>query len=159
MCKRESLFSAGVLINHENLTTRITLLPPSRVFWPPSFPFFREQVRLAFLICSLLKSVLDGRAATMALIPAKNHTGITVIVIASIASFLAVVAIGLRIWARKLKKANLDASDWTCMAGLVCIHIELADLILTNYSSLLWFSSVPQSTVRRALKGKISDLV
>lgn len=53
------------------------------------------------------------------LIAESNTTGRDVIIVGSVFGFLAVLAVGLRIWARRLVAVSLDASDWTCIAGLV----------------------------------------
>jgi hypothetical protein len=55
----------------------------------------------------------------MGLIADNNTTGRTIIVIGSIAGCLAIATVGLRVWVRRIVGANLDASDWTCVAGLV----------------------------------------
>lgn len=55
----------------------------------------------------------------MTLIPSRNRAGIAIIVVEATVSFFAIVAVALRVWARKLKGARLDASDWTCIAALV----------------------------------------
>ncbi|PVH96122.1 hypothetical protein DM02DRAFT_731390 [Periconia macrospinosa] len=55
----------------------------------------------------------------MVLIPSYNHVGVSAITVGAIASFLAITAAVLRVWARRITGSSLDSSDWTCFAGLV----------------------------------------
>lgn len=55
----------------------------------------------------------------MALIPPENHAGIATIASAAVMGTMAIIAVFLRVWARRLKGARLDGSDWTCISALV----------------------------------------
>lgn len=55
----------------------------------------------------------------MGLIAQSNSTGRAVIIIGSFTGAIAIASVGLRIWARRIVGSKLDASDWTCVAGLV----------------------------------------
>lgn len=60
-----------------------------------------------------------SQAAAMVLIPQRNSLGIAIISIGAVAGLLAIIAVLLRVWARRIKAVALDASDWTCILGLV----------------------------------------
>ncbi|KAL6709022.1 hypothetical protein ACN47E_002149 [Coniothyrium glycines] len=65
----------------------------------------------------------------MALVPSSNGGGIAIITTNSIVGFLAIVCVILRVWARKLKGARLDGSDYTCILGLIFAFGLFASLI------------------------------
>lgn len=48
-----------------------------------------------------------------------HGAGATIVVIETVFSFLALVAVLLRVWARRLKKRQLALNDWAAMAALV----------------------------------------
>lgn len=68
----------------------------------------------------------------MGLIAHNNYTGKTIITLGAVAASLAIFAVALRIWARKLKGTYLDASDWTCIAGLVVAIALLGSTVNTK---------------------------
>lgn len=55
----------------------------------------------------------------MTLIPASNDVGITLVTVGGIVGALAIFFVGLRVWARRIQKTALDASDYTIFAALV----------------------------------------
>lgn len=55
-------------------------------------------------------------------IPLSNPEGRAFITVLIVFAVIAVGAFGLRIYSRRLKKASLDASDYTCLLGLVSVY-------------------------------------
>ena len=49
----------------------------------------------------------------------ENTTGARLIVILTIFVFLDILTVGLRLWARRIKKKKLALNDWAIIAGLV----------------------------------------
>jgi type II secretory pathway component PulK len=56
---------------------------------------------------------------------AGNTKGIAIIVVAAVVTVFAIITVGLRVWARRLKCIRLDASDWTCILGLVGLLLPI----------------------------------
>jgi uncharacterized membrane protein len=56
---------------------------------------------------------------------AGNTKGIAIIVVAAVATVFAIITVGLRVWARRLKCTRHDASDWTCILGLVDLLLPI----------------------------------
>ena len=48
-----------------------------------------------------------------------GQASVTIVVVETVFSSLAIVAIGLRIWARRLMKRRLSLNDWAAVAALV----------------------------------------
>ena len=48
-----------------------------------------------------------------------GYASVTIVVVETVFSFAAVVAIGLRIWARRLIKKQLSLNDWAAFTALV----------------------------------------
>jgi hypothetical protein len=65
----------------------------------------------------------------MSIIPPRNTKGVAVIAISVTVAVFAITAAGLRVWARRLKGLRLDASDWTCLLGLVFALLLLSTVV------------------------------
>lgn len=73
----------------------------------------------------------------MSLIPATNRGGIAIIVVNAVVGFIAIAVVSLRLWARKIKNARIDGSDWTCVLGLVGDFLDVGAQLATDYCSYL----------------------
>ena len=76
----------------------------------------------------------------MSLIPSRNTKGVAIIAISVVVAVFAIIAAGLRVWARRLKGLRLDASDWTCLLGLVFALFLLSTVVYGQLVSVPWCS-------------------
>ena len=68
----------------------------------------------------------------MSLIPVNDSLGIAVIAVTATFAALAVVAVILRLWSRRIQKTPLQWNDYTCLLALVCDSTALR-LVLIKY--------------------------
>ncbi|KAF2451160.1 hypothetical protein P171DRAFT_515235 [Karstenula rhodostoma CBS 690.94] len=92
----------------------------------------------------------------MAPIPRYNHTGIALVAIGASGGLLAMLAVALRLWARRIQKMSLDASDYTCIAALFVALILLGSTVNTVVQGLgLPIQDVTPKQISELAKGML----
>jgi hypothetical protein len=67
---------------------------------------------------------MDNTLTKRSLYPIKNHQQLTLVVVPTVFTAFAVLFTGLRLYARRLKKAKVLVDDYLCIAACVRYHYQ-----------------------------------
>ena len=92
-----------------------------------------------------------------------GQASVTIVVVETVFSSLAIVAIGLRIWARRLMKRRLSLNDWAAVAALVTRSTRIPYLLMlttASFSTCAWPvpSTMVSENVCRSSSERRSDI-